>query len=55
MDSKRPIRVTGIHRSGSTWVGQTIAQSPDVIYIAEPFHPTSPPGNCDLERDHWFL
>lgn len=55
MDSKRPILVTGIHRSGSTWVGQTIAQSSDVIYIAEPFNPTSPPGNCDLPREHWFL
>jgi hypothetical protein len=55
MGSRRPILVTGIHRSGSTWLGQTLARSRDVIYIAEPFNPEHPPGICDLARDHWLL
>ncbi|MDX2361734.1 MAG: sulfotransferase [Crocinitomicaceae bacterium] len=35
---KRPILVTGSHRSGSTWVGKIISESKDVQYIHEPFN-----------------
>jgi len=35
----RPILVTGSHRSGTTWVGRTLAQAPGVSYIGEPFNP----------------
>ena len=35
---RRPILVTGSHRSGTTWVGKTIALSPSVTYIGEPFN-----------------
>ncbi len=35
---KKPILVTGSHRSGSTWVGKVLSQSPDVFYIHEPFN-----------------
>lgn len=49
---KKPILVTGSHRSGSTWVGEVIAKSSEVDYIHEPF-------NIDIKRydqpfDHWF-
>ncbi|WP_179374546.1 sulfotransferase domain-containing protein [Winogradskyella wichelsiae] len=35
---KQPILVTGIHRSGSTWIGKVISSSSEVKYIHEPFN-----------------
>ena len=37
--SMRPILITGTHRSGTTWTGKTLAQSPALFYIQEPFNP----------------
>lgn len=37
--SKRPILVTGSHRSGTTWVGQVLARAAGVGYVFEPFNP----------------
>lgn len=34
-----PILVTGIPRSGTTWVGRMLALSPEVGYVHEPFNP----------------
>lgn len=34
-----PILITGPHRSGSTWVGRTLALDPDIGYLHEPFRP----------------
>jgi Sulfotransferase family len=39
-----PILVTGSHRSGTTWVGRTLALSPGVGYVHEPFFPRRWPG-----------
>jgi len=36
---KKPILITGSHRSGTTWVGKMISFSPQVQYIYECFHP----------------
>ena len=51
MSNKKPIIVTGAHRSGTTWVGQMIALDKNVRYIHEPF-------NIDEPRIHplkyWF-
>lgn len=33
-----PILVTGAPRSGTTWVGRMISQSPEVAYLHEPFN-----------------
>jgi len=49
---KKPILVTGSHRSGSTWIGKMISESPEVGYVHEPF-------NLGIKRfnqpfDHWF-
>jgi hypothetical protein len=44
MSSRRPILVTGSHRSGSTWVGKMIAAHPRVSYVHEPFNPALQPG-----------
>lgn len=35
---KKPILVTGSHRSGSTWIGKMISESPEVGYVREPFN-----------------
>ncbi len=35
---KKPILVTGSHRSGSTWIGKVISTSDEVGYVREPFN-----------------
>ncbi|MEQ9299441.1 MAG: sulfotransferase [Cyclobacteriaceae bacterium] len=35
----QPILVTGIYRSGSTWLGQMLAESEHIKYYGEPFNP----------------
>lgn len=52
--SRKPILVTGAHRSGSTWVGRMIARSPEVGYIREPFNRHHRPGVCAARFDYWF-
>lgn len=54
--SKKPILITGSHRSGSTWVGTMIAESPSVQYIHEPFNIDHPPsiGICSAKFQHWY-
>lgn len=52
--SKKPILVTGAHRSGSTWVGRMIARSPEIGYIREPFNLRHRPGICAVRFDYWF-
>jgi hypothetical protein len=50
----RPILVTGSHRSGSTWVGKTLAASPEVGYIREPFGVHHRQGVLDVRFPYWF-
>lgn len=38
LSRRKPILVTGSHRSGSTWVGEMLALSPLTTYISEPFN-----------------
>jgi hypothetical protein len=52
MPEPNPILITGAHRSGTTWVGKIIANSPFIHYIHEPF-------NIDnkiykVKPNHWF-
>jgi hypothetical protein len=55
MNSKRPVLVTGAHRSGTTWVGRTLAAAPGAAYIHEPFNINQRPGICDLPaRKFWY-
>lgn len=51
---KEPILITGSHRSGSTWVGKTVAASSTVGYIREPFNLNQRPGVCAVRPTHWF-
>jgi hypothetical protein len=56
--SKRPILVSGAHRSGTTWVGKTLAKSPSIIYIEEPFSPVVRhyhPGLCNANFSYWWM
>lgn len=55
INNKKPILVTGSHRSGTTWVGKMLAASPKVGYIHEPFNPTHRPGTYTAKLPHWFL
>ena len=52
--NRRPILVTGSHRSGTTWVGKMIASSGAVGYIHEPFNPGLRISWCPGVFDRWF-
>lgn len=52
--NKKPILVTGSHRSGSTWVGRMLALSPSVGYIHEPFNIRHRHGICKAHFEYWF-
>jgi hypothetical protein len=51
---RRPVLLTGAHRSGTTWVGRMIDLSPEVGYISEPFSPQHQPGICACRFPLWF-
>jgi hypothetical protein len=52
--SRRPILVTGMPRSGTTWVGRILTASREVGYINEPFNLESSPGTVRLPVGHWY-
>lgn len=54
MVCRRPMLVTGSHRSGSTWVGRMIAASSTVGYIHEPFNLHHRLGICRAKFNYWF-
>jgi hypothetical protein len=55
MFAGKPIFITGAHRSGTTWTGKTIGQSPQVFYLHEPFNKDYyEPGRCPLYFDTPF-
>jgi hypothetical protein len=54
LDVRRPILVTGMPRSGTTWVGRMLAASGQVGYINEPFNLATSPGTVRLPVEHWY-
>lgn len=40
----RPILITGLPRSGTSWVGKMLQASGEVVYVNEPMNPHRPPG-----------
>jgi len=54
LSSKKPILVTGSHRSGSTWVGKLLATSTAVRYIPEPFNINHPRCSCGCKFNLWY-
>lgn len=54
MKQHRPILISGAHRSGTTWVGKTIALDRNVSYIHEPFNINTNRGLCYADFKYWF-
>jgi len=54
--SKRtnPILVTGMHRSGTTWVGKMIAANSQFAYISEPLNVLHRPGVFQHDTQYWY-
>lgn len=57
MLDRRPLLVTGGHRSGTGWVGEMLAAtpSPRLGYIWEPFSLQARPGICRARFPYWFM
>ena len=51
---KKPILVTGVHRSGTTWVGRMLAADPGYAYISEPLNVHHRVGIVDAPVRHWY-
>jgi glycosyltransferase involved in cell wall biosynthesis len=49
-----PILVTGLHRSGTTWVGRMLALNSDVVYVSEPLNVLHRPGVMRAAVQHWY-
>lgn len=54
MLSKRPVLVTGMARSGTTWVGRMLCASGALGYVNEPFNLSVSPGTTRVPVDHWY-
>ncbi|MCP4150709.1 MAG: sulfotransferase [bacterium] len=52
--NKPPVLVTGAHRSGTTWVGTTLAKSNELCYIFEPFNKEFGPAECRSAFRNWY-
>jgi Sulfotransferase family len=50
----RPILVTGMPRSGTTWVGRVLSAGNGAGYLNEPFNLSTSPGTIRVPVDHWF-
>jgi len=51
---KKPILVTGGHRTGTTWVGRMLAASGEAAYISEPLNVLHRPGVMRTPLQHWY-
>ncbi|MEW6718505.1 MAG: sulfotransferase [Chloroflexota bacterium] len=49
-----PILVTGIHRSGTTWVGKMLAACGHLTYISEPLNVHHRPGVFGAPVPYWY-
>lgn len=56
--TRRPILVTGMPRSGTSWTGRMLEFSGRVVYVNEPLNPRHPPGHSPgvlaAEVEHQF-
>lgn len=54
----RPVLVTGMPRSATSWVGKMLAASGRFVYVNEPLNPSHPPGHSPgvlrAEVEHGF-
>lgn len=51
---KKPILVTGSHRSGTTWVGKIISEAHEIVYIHEPLNIDYSLARYGRRLDRWF-
>jgi len=51
---RKPILVTGAHRTGTTWVGKLLAADPACAYISEPLNVHHRPGVLGTRVRHWY-
>ena len=52
---KRPIVVTGSHRSGTTWVGRMLCLSGEAGYVHEPLNPVRRPSWMRHPVPYWYV
>lgn len=50
----KPILISGIHRSGSTWLGEMISLSSQVGYVHEPFNQSHGKCVCGYDIPYWY-
>lgn len=54
----RGLLVTGLPRSGTSWVGKMLEASGQLVYVNEPMNPSHPPGRSpgvlDASVEHYF-
>jgi hypothetical protein len=59
--ARAPIVVTGMARSGTSWVGKLLEASGELTYINEPLNPDHPPGrspgvlDASVERHYQYI
>jgi hypothetical protein len=53
-DSPKPILVTGMARSGTTWVGRMLSASKRTGYLNEPFNLATSPGTFRIPVGGWY-
>ncbi len=54
MENKRPILVTGAHRSGTSWVGRMLDASGNLTYANEPLSVSHRQGVLGVEVKRWY-
>lgn len=52
--NRKPILVTGGHRTGTTWVGRMLAASGEAAYISEPLNVLHRPGVMSAPVRYWY-
>jgi hypothetical protein len=56
--SVAPVLVTGLPRSGTSWVGKMLQAGGELVYVNEPMNPAHPPGRSpgvlDANVEHYF-
>jgi hypothetical protein len=53
-DETRPILVTGMPRTGTSWVGRMLCAGGEAGYLNEPFNPVGDPGTFRLRVGHSY-
>ena len=51
---RRPILLTGMPRSGTTWVARILTASGEVGHVNEPFNLAVSPGTLRVPAEHWY-